>query len=226
MRLHCRSRCALIPLAAALALVANGCATKTHYVVAATGTVIGVEIDQDPATQTPQAKLGYNRGELAIVPTDRQICSIPEDKKEVVCAPAGGTAESVPDVLMELKYAGIFDTGQASGIYQRLAVGNTAVQQPGAAAMFLRNSSGNVDENMFAALAAVQNVPETTMTSIERKNRMLGVYKANAAQKDSFDAAAKSAGFDSFIEFVVDGTTEEQEVKVEEQLRASGIVLP
>jgi len=226
MTLHRRSRSVLVPAAAALVLAAGGCATRTHYVVAATGTVIGVEIDQNPATQTPQAKLGYNRGELAIVPTDRQVCSVPKDSTEVRCVPEGGTAEAVPDVLMELKYAGIFDLGQASGIYQRLAVGNTAVRQPGASLMFARNATGDLDPAVAGALAAVSKTPIVTPQSLELKTRMWRAYEANQTRKDSFDAAAKSAGFDSFVDYITETTTADQDLKVGEQLRASGIVLP
>ena len=69
-----------------------------NSVIAATGTNIGVEISQNPASQTPQAKLGFQRSELAIVPTNK--------------TDSNGTGANVHgDVLMEIRYGGIFDTG-------------------------------------------------------------------------------------------------------------------
>ena len=48
-----------------------GCTNNRHAVIAVTGTNIGVEISQNPANQSPQAKLGYQRSEVAIVPSNR-----------------------------------------------------------------------------------------------------------------------------------------------------------
>ena len=141
-------------LVLSLLFLLSGCATKEHYVVASTGTVIGVEVSQNPANQTPQAKLGYNRAELAIVPSDRPTCVVKEDQSEVVCGATSGSAKAVPDVLMELRYGGIFDLGPSSSIYQRLAVGNTAVRQPGAALLFAKGPDGSIDPNAERALAA------------------------------------------------------------------------
>ena len=106
-----------------------------NHVLATTGTIIGVEIAQNPANAgTPHAKLGYNRSEFAYVPTNRQ-------KKED--GTASGAEEST-DVIMELKYSGLFSFGSDGGIYQRLAVGKNAVASPGAAVMFLRANDGTV----------------------------------------------------------------------------------
>ena len=135
---------ATIPAFLLLFLLAS-CESKEHYVIAATGTVIGVEVSQHPANQTPQAKLGYNRAELAIVPSNRPTCVVKDDGS-VNCGNTNGSAEETPDVLMELRYGGIFDLGESSGIYQRLAVGPNAVKQPGAALMFAKNADGSVDQ--------------------------------------------------------------------------------
>jgi hypothetical protein len=141
------SRLAVVLAGIAAVLALQGCQTnQRHQVIAVTGTNIGVEISQNPANQSPQAKLGYQRAEFAIVPTNRKI-----DDKDAV---QGNGATDVPDVVMELKYSGIFDFGEMSGIYQRLAVGSTAVKQPGASVMFVRNAKGEVTENGAAAIAA------------------------------------------------------------------------
>lgn len=143
-----------VGLGLSAALLLSACTTKEHYVVASTGTVIGVEVSQNPANQTPQAKLGYNRAELAIVPSDRPTCVVKEDSSEVVCGKTTGSAKAVADVLMELRYGGIFDLGASSGIYQRLAVGTEAVKQPGATLLFAKGADGNIDEDAAAAVEA------------------------------------------------------------------------
>jgi len=61
---------------------------------------------------------------------------------------------------MELRYSGIFSWSESTGIYQRLAVGKEAVSQPGAAAMFLKDSTGKVDEKAAQVLKNVLAIPE------------------------------------------------------------------
>lgn len=159
------SLCAFVP----------ACTQQDHYIIASTGTVIGVEVAQHPANQTPQAKLGYNRSELALVPTTRPPCAIRDDKT-IDCGTIedGGDLKDVPDVLMELRYGGIFDLGGSSGIHQRLAVGRTAVRQPGAALMFAKDSDGGLDA--------------ATATGVARAN-LLGTI--DQAEYDALVAQAK-----------------------------------
>src|SRR5688500_4799841 len=88
-------------LLATLGVVATGCDPQRHALVAVTATSIGVEIAQNPANQTPHAKLGYQRQEIALVPTNRSA-------KEEVGVDNGGAAAH-GEVLMELRYGGIFD---------------------------------------------------------------------------------------------------------------------
>lgn len=115
----------LLPL-----LLLVGCkAIDRGYVVTGTGTVIGVQVAENPATQLYEAKLGYARAEVALVPTN------------------GVT------VLMELRYSGIFSFGSDGGIYQRLAVGDAAVRQPGASFMFAKDVKGNLSTNVAAAIS-------------------------------------------------------------------------
>ena len=108
-------------------------------VVAGTGTVIGLEMSQNPASQAPQMKLGYDRAELALVGQEKY-----------------GKDNDVANVLMELRYGGA--TGTHPGIYQRLAVGNTAVTQTGAALMFLKAPDGSFPSaEALAGAVAAQN---------------------------------------------------------------------
>ena len=112
-----------------------GCgAIRNGYVVSGTGTILGVQIAENPATQLYEAKFGYARAEVALVPTNG------------------------PAVIMELRYSGIFS--RSGGIYQRLAVGNAAVSQPGAALMFAKDADGNISSNAIQAITAkVQAIP-------------------------------------------------------------------
>lgn len=131
----------------------EGCNRYNHQVIAATGTSIGVEVSQNPATQVPQAKLGYQREELAIVPTNRSA------EKTTTIGTAGNSmgegAKDHGEVIMELRYGGIFDMGKSSGIYQRLAVGKVAVSQPGAAFMFAKDDEGALSSHTADALVRV-----------------------------------------------------------------------
>lgn len=110
-----------------IALCLTGCGTiKNSYVVSGTSTILGVQIAENPATQLYEAKFGYARAEVALVPTNG------------------------PAVIMELRYSGIFS--RSGGIYQRLAVGRDAVMQPGAALMFAKDADGNISSNSISAI--------------------------------------------------------------------------
>ena len=116
-------------------LVLTGCKAVQHnYVITGTGTILGVQIAENPATQLYEVKFGYARAEVALVPTN-------------------GTS-----VLMELRYSGIFS--KTGGIYQRLAVGDAAVKQPGASFMFAKDAGGNLPTNVVEAITSkIQNIP-------------------------------------------------------------------
>jgi len=175
-------------------LLFTGCRGR-QAVVAATGTVIGVEISQNPQTQMYQAKLGYNRGELAIVPSNRS--------GDVEPGAVGGGAKDTADVIMELKYSGLFSSG--GGIYQRLAVGTTAVKQPGAALMFLKDDSGNIDEAKVKAIStALQGIPETPEDVEKARAPLSKAYTQLATTKGAvFDAAAKTQSYADFRSFLL-----------------------
>ena len=180
----------LVPISVFLILAAACTTTKEHYLIASTGTVIGVELSQDPVNQSPKAKLGYNRAELAIIPTNRAPCVLTgsENEKKFDCGSVQGTrgAADTANVLMELRYNGIFSSGADSGIYQRLAVGDLAVTQTGAAVMFAKNTAGEVDQNTVDALDSLR------YTSLEQKRLSEGVAKIiNSPNADSiYDQAA------------------------------------
>lgn len=172
----------LLTLVASICLV-TGCALN-HTVLVSTGTVIGVEIAENPSTQLYHAKLGYNRGELAMVPT---------------------TNGYTPDVITEIHYSGIFDKGADSGIYQRLAVGPIACAQPGAMAMFLKDSSGNISTNAAAAIKSLATIPAVNPTVQSSLLRIAKLFAASP-NKTPWDDVAKTVGYSSFSDLIIDPT--------------------
>ena len=169
----CHKNCILF-----VSILLAGCAINNHSIISATGTSIGVEITQNPATQMPNAKLGYVRSELAYVPI---------------------TNNFVPDVLHELSYSSIFSL-KNSAIYQRMAVGSVAVSQPGATALFSKSADGSLDP---AVAAAIQSVPEVDVNWDKAKAPLARSYIA-AENKSVYDEAAKAAGYPAFSDFLLD----------------------
>jgi hypothetical protein len=184
---------AVLPL-----LLCLGCAGGKHYVIASTGTVIGLEVAQNPSTQMYQAKLGYNRAEIALVPSNRSSGKTNELNY------AGGASDTT-DVMMELHYANIFSL-QSSGIYQRLAVGKNAVSQPGAALMFAKGKDGNLDPAVAASVThAIGTIPVTNPDITAQKAALTETYlKEKTTQQIKYDKAAIAAGFKSFDAFLID----------------------
>lgn len=184
------------------AALLSGCATS-NTVLVSTGTVIGVELAQNPTTGMYQAKLGYNRAEIALVPS---------------------TKKYTPDVITELKYNGIFSTGPDSGIYQRLAVGATAVTQPGAMAMFLKDPSGNISSNTAAALKSLASVPTVNSSATSSLVKIATAYK-NTPDKTPWDAIAKGLGYPTFPAFLIDPSlTPEKVNSMAESLQRANLI--
>lgn len=213
-------RCGLI---ATLLGALSGCATSGDHVIAATGTVIGLEVAQG-ATGSPAFKLGYDRAELAYVPTNR-------------AGAADGTragADETAEVLMELRYSGIGSTSGESGIYQRLAVGKIAVAQAGASVMFAKAADGKLDDKAVAAIAAANKnvlaLPTLPPDVASEQARLRNQYTAaDAATQARYNQAAAAAGYPTggpaaFLLFTADlAATKEKIDDVKRELRALGI---
>lgn len=166
-----------------------GCANSRHAVIAVTGTNIGLEISQNPANQMPQGKLGYQRSEVAIVPSNRSGKAEPGDK-------AGG-ASDVANVLMELRFTNIFSFNR-SGIYQRLAVGETAVQQ--SVFMFARDERGEISPE---AIKAIESVRTTEPKIREEKAKIAELYSnSNEEGRAKIKEAVIESGFESWDAFI------------------------
>lgn len=182
-------RAYVLPLLGASVSLLTACASENHTVIAATGTTVGVEIGQDP-TAGATAVLGYKRAEFARVPSNR-----PNDKSDgsVVENPKG--ADQTGEVLMELHYTGLENN---NGIYQRLAVGKTAVQQPGASLMFARDAEGKIDADTAKAISAVKGIPVAPSgDKLSSLNNIASAYaNADSTKKGKIDAiiASKTGG--------------------------------
>jgi hypothetical protein len=120
---------ALFALILATALLC-GCSSTNKNLIVTTSTIIGLEVAENPQTGLYQARLGYGRAEFALAPT--------------------ATNGVTPDVIMELRYHGLIST--QGGIYQRLAIGQTACSQMPAALMFGKNSTGDYPTNSLISL--------------------------------------------------------------------------
>jgi hypothetical protein len=120
--------------------LAAGCALR-HDVMTATATCVGMQVAENPATDLYEVKFGYGRAEVALVPGNTNDPS------------------SVADVVLEYRMNNNFFQGN-SYVYQRLAVGKTAVSQAGAAILFAKDANGSLGTNfvLVAMPGGVTNV--------------------------------------------------------------------
>lgn len=131
-------------LIATLGLFLAGCAMPHNFVVVTSGTTIGFDVSQAPATSTPQATLAYKRVELAVVPVSTNGC--------------------VPDVLMDFDFkTSIFSS--AGGIHSRLAVGSNATTQTPAALMMLKQKDGTFPVGMSPLQFPLNYIPSLNNTN-------------------------------------------------------------
>ncbi len=192
-----------------------GCAEQGYSVIASTATTIGVGLAQQPANGGLDATLGYKRAEVAFVPTNRD--------GGVEAGNAGQGARDSANVIMELHYRGLFSTGSDSGIYQRLAVGDLAVRQPGASVMLVRKADGSVDPSTLRALRALEGVPLAAPESTAALSPLAKRYGElkQAGKQDAlaaFDEVARQNGYSSFGQFLLD--TDAPPEKIERVRRA------
>lgn len=160
----------MLAISSAYALIL-GCAQQGYTVIAASNTTIGVGISQQPTNGAIDATLGYKRQEFAFIPTNRLGDT---DQTDAGGANAQG-AKDTGNVIMEIRQAGIFSMSKDSGIYQRLAVGDIAVQQSGATLMFAKGHDGELDADTKQALVNIAGMPSEKSSSI--------VTKANIRKK-------------------------------------------
>lgn len=187
-----------LTLASAALLFTSGCALVHDKVLVGTSTILGFEVAQNPASQMYQIRFGYARAEVALVPTNGV------------------------DVLTELQFKNV--TGQG-GLYQRMAVGSTAVKQ--SMFMFAKNSDGTLDPKTAEIVSrAVNNIPASGADGSAAKLPLATAYQT-AADKTPYDTAAQSLGYLSFDMFLLNTTLNvEQVAAMRTALAAAGVTLP
>lgn len=113
-----------------------GCKTPPNYIIMTSGTTLGFDVSESPATASPQATLAYKRVELALVPCQTNY---------------------TPDALMEFRFeSGMFVKNY---IYSRVATGPNATVQTPAALMMAKSRDGNLPAltNLFFSFSAITN---------------------------------------------------------------------
>lgn len=202
---------------AVMAALVTGCRTPQHMILAASGTSIGLEIAENPSTQLYHAKLGYVRTELAVVPSNRS-------NGEIGDTTTGNGAKDTGNVVMELQYGNIFSL-KSSSIYQRLAVGDIAVAQPGAAFMFAKNTDGTLDPATAKAVSdSIKGVPSSNPTVTANKLPLANTY-SGVANKADWDTVAKAQGYTSFSAFLIDAkATQEKVDAMSKALKDAGLI--
>jgi hypothetical protein len=130
---------AIIAALITMFVLAAGCSSLKNNVIVSTGTFLGAQIAENPASQLYEAKFGYGRAEFAIIPGNTN-------------AP-----DTVPDVIMEIRMDNILKGG---AVYQRLAVGKNAVNQPGASLMFAKDATGNLNPAVAVSInSKINSIP-------------------------------------------------------------------
>jgi len=197
----------------------TGCSTQGYSVIATTATTIGVGLAQQPANGTLDATLGYKRAEFALVPTNRNAGDDAGTNNQ-------GAADSA-EVIMELRYSGIFTASEKGGIYQRLAIGKEAVTSNGASIMFAKEPDGTLSEEATRALKAVRSIPPVSSAENLTKGKLSRIFNgSNDAQQALFNQVAVDAGYSNFGSFAIEQDTSNDKLnKVIAGLKAAGIAL-
>lgn len=195
----------LLPLLAGL----TGCATS-HSVIVNTATVLGVAVAENPSTSLYEARFGYARTEFAYVPSNRGLGT-----NDLT---TGHGAKDVADVIMEIRMENLLKGGL---VYQRLAVGENAVKQPGAALLFAKGTDGSVDP---AVAKALQSVPAVDSSSIASLVPLAEAYQ-KSDKKEAFDAIARRSGYGDFSAFLTDPRVPADKIKtVTQDLKNLGLL--
>ena len=132
-------------------------------------------------------------------------------------------ADEVADVVMELRYKGMF--GKDAGIYQRLAVGENAVGQPGAALMFARAGDGSISTNAAAAIIGLGTIPKETDQTRLTKIQIINYHASNEGDRAKVVAIIHEVLDVDWNGFLENEFTEEQLKQLQEKLKSKNIVI-
>jgi hypothetical protein len=168
-----------VMLMAALLLTAPGCGTTTAVVIS-NQTGVGLDIEYNQQLQSPFGRMGYINSVFGIIPTNRVADNQPGSG-------IGGGAKDSPNVLFETNFSNFFSFWNDNGIYQRVAVGDIAVTQPGAVAMFAKNITGTIDAEAVNALNGIKAPPSSSITL---KARLVELAKDETKKKTILERAA------------------------------------
>ena len=183
----------IILMAALATALTVSCKSQT-CVVAHSATLVGLEATYLQQTQTPIGRLGYARSELAVVPTNRTADDQPKSGM-------GGGAKDSPNALMEFTFGGLFDF-EGRGIYSRMAVGDLAVSQPGAVAMFARNEDGSINAEAIRALSGIE-APSREV--LDARKWLVSKYKdAKADERAAIVKSLIKRGWATWADFIDD----------------------
>jgi hypothetical protein len=162
----------MIGLMAGLFLV--GCSTPQSCILVENTTGIGLVVKENPKTQMYEFWMSYINSVFGLVPTNRGW------NKDV---PAyGDGAKDTGNVIFETNFSNWFCFWNSQGIYQRVAIGDDAVKQPGAVAMFARNSSGNISNETIQALTNLSSY-SNNRTLLDVKNQLADLCKSDVNNK-------------------------------------------
>lgn len=178
-----------------LAMVVTGCGTQT-CIIANTDTMIGLQATYQPEIQLPTGKLGYARHEIVIVPTNRVSDDNPEGMQ-------GDGAKDSANVITEFNFSNFFSFWRTNGIYQRIAVGDIAVTQPGAAVMFAKDDVGQISEAAASAIKALTggSSSQSTDERVTLKTELVKLSQNETVKKVVVDwLASKGITWDAFID--------------------------
>lgn len=190
-----------------------GCKAQT-CVVANTDTLIGIEAIYQPDLNLPVAKLGYARHEMVIVPTNR----VSDDNPTGI---QGQGARDSANVITEFNFTNFFSFWRSNGIYQRIAVGDIAVTQPGASMMFAKDETGQISAAAAEAIKSLSAKSDSSDTSLPEKTKLktqlLKLCKDEAVKaKVLAFLKEKGSTWDDFIDDRIQIAVEEIKKLIEE----------
>lgn len=199
-------------------MVIIGCGSQT-CIVAGSQTVIGIEAYYDQKTEMPYGRVAYARNEIAIVPTNRlPDCYYESDtaRKEM----ENGGAKDTGNVLMEINFTNWFCFWKDQAVYQRLAVGDSAVSQPGAAIMFAKTQTGTLDKSAIDALKSLGSIKTVAASDVSFKKKLIDVY---VKDKDKVNKVLTGLGFASWDGFLDGNPRELTDIEKEYVLKELGL---
>jgi hypothetical protein len=195
----------IMGLCLVLMIAMSGCWSGTS-IITHTGTVLGVELDYKAESSLPFGRVGYVRDELAIVPTNKTR------EGEDGTATIGGGAKDCPNVLIEFSMANIFNIFTTHLIYQRIAIGDIAVTQPGAVAMLVKDADGNIDPEVLRIALAIAKIKSTPQATLKAKEALTDIYLYRDDLSSKILELLKGKGIDSWDEFIDDKTLDANDI--------------